>query len=79
MFGITVGHATLLEHLILNVVIVIPILGASLMGYGSISLIYGYIAIFDFLRCLGHSNVEMIPYQLFEAIPFLRYLLYTPT
>ncbi|KAG4932486.1 hypothetical protein JHK87_046488 [Glycine soja] len=75
----TAGNATLLEHLIMTVIIGIPILGASLMGYGSASMIYGYVLIFDFLRCLGHSNVEIVPHQLFEKLPFLRYVIYTPT
>ncbi|KAF8400443.1 hypothetical protein HHK36_013741 [Tetracentron sinense] len=75
----TAGNATLLEHLILSVVIGVPILGASLIGSGSISMIYIYVLIFDFLRCLGHSNVEIVPHFLFETFPFLRYLLYTPT
>ncbi|KAE8056816.1 hypothetical protein FH972_013553 [Carpinus fangiana] len=75
----TAGYATFLEHLMLSVVIGIPMLGASVMGYGSISMIYAYVLIFDFLRCLGHCNVEVVPYQIFEAIPFARYLLYTPT
>ncbi|KAF8392960.1 hypothetical protein HHK36_021200 [Tetracentron sinense] len=75
----TAGSATFLEHLILSVVIGIPILGASLIGSGSTSMIYGYVLIFDFLRCLGHSNVEVVPHQIFESFPLLRYLLYTPT
>uniref|UniRef100_A0A1S4DFV9 Protein ECERIFERUM 3 n=1 Tax=Nicotiana tabacum TaxID=4097 RepID=A0A1S4DFV9_TOBAC len=75
----TAGHATLLEHIILAAVMGIPILGTCLMGYGSIIMIYGYILIFDCLRCLGHSNFEIIPHQLFQAFPTLKYLLYTPT
>lgn len=75
----TTGNATLLEHHLMTVIIGIPILGASLMGYGSASMIYGYVLIFDFLRCLGHSNVEIVPHQLFEKLPFLRYVIYTPT
>ncbi|XP_019453866.1 PREDICTED: protein ECERIFERUM 3-like isoform X2 [Lupinus angustifolius] len=75
----TAGNATFLEHLILMTVIGIPILGSCVMGYGSSSLIYGYVLIFDFLRCLGHCNVEILPHHLFESFPFLRYVLYTPT
>ncbi|GLU10331.1 hypothetical protein SLE2022_271460 [Rubroshorea leprosula] len=75
----TAGNATLLEQLILSLVMGIPIMGSSLMGYGSISLVYGYVLAFDFLRCLGHCNVEIIPHQIFEMLPFLRYLIYTPT
>ncbi|KAL7193695.1 hypothetical protein ACSBR2_025332 [Camellia fascicularis] len=73
------GHATVLEHLILTAVIGIPVLGTCLFGQGSISLIYGYVLIFDFLRCLGHSNVEMVPHELFQTFPFMKYFLYTPT
>lgn len=75
----TAGNATFLENLVLSVVIGIPIIGASLLGYGSLGLIFGYISIFDFLRCLGHCNVEVVPHTVFEAVPVLRYLLYTPT
>uniref|UniRef100_A0A5B6Z7Y4 Putative Fatty acid hydroxylase superfamily n=1 Tax=Davidia involucrata TaxID=16924 RepID=A0A5B6Z7Y4_DAVIN len=75
----TAGNATFLEHLVLNAVIGIPVLGCCLIGYGSMSMIYGYVLIFDFLRCLGHCNVEILPHQMFETFPFLRYLLYTPT
>ncbi|XP_068652155.1 very-long-chain aldehyde decarbonylase GL1-1 [Aristolochia californica] len=75
----TAGHGTPLEHLILSGVTAVPILGASLMGVGSVSLIYSYIMIFDFLRCMGHSNVEVLPHGLFKTLPFLKHLLYTPT
>ncbi|KAF6162814.1 hypothetical protein GIB67_029083 [Kingdonia uniflora] len=73
------GNATFLEHLILSMIIGIPILGVTVMGLGSLSVIYGYVMIFDFLRCLGHSNVEVVPYGIFQLLPFLRYLLYTPS
>lgn len=73
------GNATFLEDLILTVIIGIPILGSTLMGFGSIGIIYGYFSVFDFLRGLGYSNVEVISHKLFEKIPFLKYLLYTPT
>ncbi|KAK7327701.1 hypothetical protein VNO77_21789 [Canavalia gladiata] len=77
--SLTAEKATVLEHLILTVVIGVPILGTSMMGYGSASLVYGHVLIFDFLRCLGHCNVEVVPHQLFETFPFMRYVLYTPT
>ncbi|KAL0428206.1 UNVERIFIED_CONTAM: Very-long-chain aldehyde decarbonylase CER3 [Sesamum latifolium] len=76
---IAAGHATFLEHLLLTVVIGVPIMGSFLIGRGSLMMIYGYVLIFDLLRCLGHSNVEIVPYKMFDAIPFLRYILYTPT
>ncbi|XP_050219559.1 very-long-chain aldehyde decarbonylase CER3 [Mercurialis annua] len=68
-----------LEHLILAAIIGIPVIGSLIMGYGSIITIYGYILVYEFLTCLGHSNVEIIPHQLFEKFSFLRYLIYTPS
>ncbi|KAH6819934.1 Fatty acid hydroxylase superfamily [Perilla frutescens var. hirtella] len=75
----TAGHATFLEHLLLCVVVGIPTLGTTYIGYGSISLIYGYLLLFDFLQCLGHCNVEVFPSHMFEALPLLKYLIRTPT
>lgn len=73
------GKATFLEDVLLLGIMGIPMGGAALMGYGSISLIYVYVLAFDFLRCMGTSNVEIFPHQIFEVLPFLRYLIYTPT
>ncbi|RAL44137.1 hypothetical protein DM860_016383 [Cuscuta australis] len=75
----TAGHATVLEHIVLGAIMGIPVVGACMIGRGSTAMIYGYVLTFDFLRCLGHCNVEVFPHQLFEALPFLRYLIYTPT
>ncbi|KAL2462244.1 Protein ECERIFERUM 3 [Abeliophyllum distichum] len=75
----TAGHATFLEHLLLCVIVGIPTLGTAFLGYGSISMMYSYVLGFDFLRCFGHTNVEVIPHSLFEAIPLLKYIIYTPT
>ncbi|CAN8301508.1 unnamed protein product [Cochlearia groenlandica] len=75
----TAGNVTLLENLIICVIVGVPLIGSCLLGFGSISLIYGYAITFDFLRCLGHCNVEIFPYKLFETLPILRYLIYTPT
>ncbi|KAL0354948.1 UNVERIFIED_CONTAM: Very-long-chain aldehyde decarbonylase CER3 [Sesamum radiatum] len=75
----TAGHASFLERLLLCVVIGIPALGTAFIGHGSVGLIYSYLLVFDFLRCLGHSNVEVLPASLFQAIPLLKYLIYTPT
>ncbi|KAK9141435.1 hypothetical protein Syun_010835 [Stephania yunnanensis] len=75
----TAGHATPLEHLIWTAIMGIPILGATALGLGSLSLIYAHVLVFDFLRSMGHSNVEVVPHALFDSFPFLRYLIYTPT
>ncbi|XP_010443488.1 PREDICTED: protein ECERIFERUM 3 [Camelina sativa] len=75
----TAGNATLLENLILCVVAGVPLIGSCLFGVGSLSVMYGYAVMFDFMRCLGHCNVEIFSHKLFETLPFLRYLIYTPT
>ncbi|XP_072985018.1 very-long-chain aldehyde decarbonylase GL1-1-like [Typha latifolia] len=75
----TAGFATPLEHLILSMVMGIPLLGACLTGFGSFGLLSGYVLLFDLLRAVGHCNFEVFPHQLFEAIPALKYLIYTPT
>ncbi|PIM98116.1 hypothetical protein CDL12_29406 [Handroanthus impetiginosus] len=75
----TAGHATFLEHLLLCVVVGIPILATTFFGYGSISLMYSYLLAFDFLQCLGHSDVEVFPCHIFDNFPVLKYLIRTPT
>ncbi|KMT03535.1 hypothetical protein BVRB_8g192120 [Beta vulgaris subsp. vulgaris] len=75
----TAGNATFLEHILLLTIMGIPMVGAALLGCGSISLIYIHVLAFDFLRCLGHCNTEIFAHQIFEVLPFLKYLLYTPT
>ncbi|CAL9181265.1 unnamed protein product, partial [Musa hybrid cultivar] len=76
---ITAGFGTLLENLVLSAAMAAPLLGPFATGHGSASLAYGYVLVFDFLRCMGYSNVEVLPSRLFEALPVLRYLLYSPT
>ncbi|KAL4559844.1 hypothetical protein LXL04_031990 [Taraxacum kok-saghyz] len=75
----TAGHATLLEHLLLCVIMGVPLVGTALIGQGSVILFYGYVLIFDFLRCMGHSNIEVVPHHIFHTMPMLKYLIYTPT
>ncbi|CAN6449649.1 unnamed protein product [Victoria cruziana] len=75
----TAGTGSLLEHLVMGFLMGIPMLGASWMGGASVTLFYGYVLVFDFLRCLGHCNVEMMPVSLFDHMPVLRYLIYTPS
>ncbi|KAL9683313.1 hypothetical protein QQ045_015133 [Rhodiola kirilowii] len=70
---------TVLEHLVLTMVTAIPVVVSSLIGFGSISTNIGYLVIFDFLRCLGHCNVEVFSSKIFDALPFLKYLIYTPS
>ncbi|XP_074276338.1 very-long-chain aldehyde decarbonylase CER3-like isoform X2 [Silene latifolia] len=74
----TAGNATFLEHILLVPIMAIPLVGSFVVGHGSISLVYVYVLAFDFLRCMGHCNVEIFSHKFFEAIPLFRYLIYTP-
>ncbi|VAI56137.1 unnamed protein product [Triticum turgidum subsp. durum] len=56
----------------------VPLAGAFLMGAGSLGLVYVHLLTFDYLRSMGYSNVEVISHRVFEAVPPLRYLIYTP-
>ncbi|XP_076921909.1 very-long-chain aldehyde decarbonylase CER3-like [Bidens hawaiensis] len=75
----TAGHATYLEQLFMCLIIGVPITGTTLIGHSSVIMFYGYVLVFDFLRCMGHSNVEVVPHHIFDAAPMLRYTIYTPT
>ncbi|KAK3133380.1 hypothetical protein QOZ80_6AG0535810 [Eleusine coracana subsp. coracana] len=75
----TAGFATPLEQMVLGVLMAAPLAGACLAGYGSIALAFVYVLGFDFLRAMGHCNVEVFPSGPFRALPVLRYLIYTPT
>ncbi|KAJ3704791.1 hypothetical protein LUZ61_008496 [Rhynchospora tenuis] len=75
----TACFATPLEHLLLMGVMGVPLLGACFVGHGSWGLLFSYILLFDFLRGMGSSNVEVFSVGLFQAFPVLRYLIYTPT
>jgi hypothetical protein len=73
------GFVTPLESLILTLVAWAPLAGAFMAGHGSVSLVYGHILLFDYLRSMGYSNVEVISHKTFQDFPFLRYLIYTPS
>ncbi|XP_031478997.1 very-long-chain aldehyde decarbonylase CER3-like isoform X2 [Nymphaea colorata] len=75
----TAGTASFLEHLVMGFLMGIPMLGAAWMGGGSVTMFYGYVLVFDFLRCMGHCNVEVMPVSLFDHMPVLRYLIYSPS
>ncbi|KAL7586819.1 hypothetical protein Lser_V15G38053 [Lactuca serriola] len=76
---VTAGSTTFLEGLLVTTVIGVPVLICCLLGFGSKTVIYGYVFVFDFLCCFGHSNVEIMPHWIFDDFPFFKYLLYTPT
>ncbi|MCO5570047.1 hypothetical protein L7F22_023761 [Adiantum nelumboides] len=75
----TAGTATLLEHLLLTAVMALPLAGVVAGGVASIGLLYAYVLGFDFIRYMIHSNVEVVPLWPFEQLPYLHYLLVTPS
>lgn len=75
----TAGLATPLEHMVTGALMALPLAAACAAGRASVALAFGYVLGFDFLRAMGHCNVEVVPSSLFRAIPVLRYLIYTPT
>ncbi|XP_066390270.1 uncharacterized protein [Miscanthus floridulus] len=75
----TAGLATPLEHMVLGALMALPLAAACAAGSGSVALAFAYVLGFDFLRAMGHCNIEVVPSSLFQAVPVLRYLIYTPT
>eukprot|EP00250_Pteridium_aquilinum_P008052 c17630_g1_i1 orf=480-2333(+) len=75
----TAGSSTFLEQVVMAMVMGVPLLGGSWLGGGSLVNLYVYLLLFEFLRALGHSNVEVMPLSLFRTFPLLKYLLYTPS
>ncbi|WOK95039.1 protein ECERIFERUM 3-like [Canna indica] len=73
------GAGTPLQQLMVSAVMGVPLAVAFAVGWGSSGLAYGHVLVFDFLRCMGYSNVEVLPAALFEALPPMRFLIYSPT
>lgn len=67
------------EHLAYAGNFIIPILGTWTLGRLSVSTVYIYLIGFDIVNAAGHCNFEFVPECLFQALPFLKYLIYTPT
>jgi hypothetical protein len=73
------GLATPLEHMVMGALVAAPLADAFAAGLGSVALAFVYVLGFDFLRAMGHCNVEVFPSGFFRALPVLRYVIYTPT
>lgn len=73
------GFATPLEQLVLGALMAVPLAAACAAGHGSVALAFAYVLGFDNLRAMGHCNVEVFPGGLFQSLPVLKYLIYTPT
>jgi hypothetical protein len=69
----------MLEIIFYTLLFAIPITGAVFMGCGSIVMYHLYVFFVDTLNAWGHCNFEFIPTGVFEALPFLKYLVYSPT
>eukprot|EP00897_Mesotaenium_endlicherianum_P008982 jgi/Mesen1/8111/ME000435S07281 len=67
------------EHVLYTAIFAIPMLGTWLLGGASMAMFYAYWLGFDFLNAVGHCNWEFVPARLLRALPFLKYLVYTPT
>lgn len=51
----------------------------ALTGTASIITFEIYVIYIDFMNNMGHCNFELVPNWLFEWIPPLKYLMYTPS
>ncbi|KAG0603744.1 hypothetical protein M758_10G117600 [Ceratodon purpureus] len=67
------------EHVAYAANFIIPIIGTWALGRVSVSMVYIYIIVFDIVNAVGHCNFEFVPECLFRALPFLKYLIYTPS
>ncbi|CAI7919982.1 unnamed protein product [Closterium sp. NIES-54] len=68
-----------MEHLMYAAVFVVPFYASCLLGCASVGGVYAYMLAFDALNFMGHCNFEFFPASLFRALPFLKYLIYTPS
>jgi len=74
-----------LEHVGYTATFAIPMLGTWAVGkFGggggaSVAMFYCYTAGFDVLNMVGHCNWEFVPVKLYRLVPFLKYLVYTPS
>ncbi|CAI5471910.1 unnamed protein product [Closterium sp. Yama58-4] len=68
-----------MEHLMYAAVFVVPFYATCVLGCASVGGVYAYMLAFDVLNFMGHCNFEFFPVSLFRALPFLKYLIYTPS
>mmetsp|Transcript_28759 Transcript_28759/g.72893 ORF Transcript_28759/g.72893 Transcript_28759/m.72893 type:complete len:697 (-) Transcript_28759:4-2094(-) len=68
-----------MEHLLYTANFAIPLLGTWAVGGASIAMFYTYMLGFDLLNIIGHCNFEFFPVWLFKALPFMKYMIYTPS
>jgi aldehyde decarbonylase len=69
----------MVEGVFYNLLFAVPIILPVALGHGSIANMYIYILFIDFMNGWGHSNFEFIPSAVFDMLPPLKYLVYSPT
>jgi aldehyde decarbonylase len=67
------------EEVVYFALFAIPLLTTMGTGTGSVTVANGYLVYIDFMNYLGHCNFELVPKWLFDALPPLKYLMYTPS
>ncbi|KAF9616351.1 hypothetical protein IFM89_029605 [Coptis chinensis] len=67
------------EHIMYFTLFAIPVLFPVLNGTTSLLQQFGYITCVDFLNSMGHCNFEVVPKWIFDTLPFLKYIVYTPS
>ncbi|XP_024524953.1 protein ECERIFERUM 1 [Selaginella moellendorffii] len=67
------------EHLSYAVLFGSTLIVNLFLGTASLALIYSYMLWFDFMNYIGHCNWEFMPSWMFQALPLLKYLVYTPS
>ncbi|KAJ1281583.1 hypothetical protein BS78_04G316900 [Paspalum vaginatum] len=67
------------EELVYFTLFAIPLLTMVATGTASVAVANGYLIYIDFMNYLGHCNFELVPRLLFDVLPPLRYLMYTPS
>ena len=67
------------EEVVYFALFAIPLLTMVATGTGSVAVVNGYLIYIDFMNYLGHCNFELVPKMLFDVLPPLKYLMYTPS
>ncbi|KAI4353959.1 hypothetical protein L6164_002874 [Bauhinia variegata] len=67
------------EHLSYFLLFSIPLLTTVFTRTASLAAIFGYITYVDSMNNMGHCNFEFIPKWLFDILPPLKYIMYTPS
>uniref|UniRef100_A0A803NCG4 Uncharacterized protein n=1 Tax=Chenopodium quinoa TaxID=63459 RepID=A0A803NCG4_CHEQI len=67
------------EHIAYYFILGLPLMVTTFMGTISIATVALYLTYIDFMNSMGHCNFEFTPKWVFDMIPPLKYLMYTPS